>query len=130
MLSTSILVADDHDSFALALKERLCAEGYQVHTCKDAYQALAIARKEHPDLLILDVHMPAGSGFSVLDRLKSVPEIANTPVIIVTGDYSMETMLEADRHGVDLVLQKPFSTHDLLAYVRAALNDTPELHAE
>ncbi len=129
MQSASILVADDHDSFAIALKERLSAEGYLVHTCKDAYQALAIARKERPDLLILDVHMPAGSGFSVLDRLKSVPEIANTPVIIVTGDYSMETMLEADRHGIDLVLQKPFSSQDLIAYVRAALKDTPELQA-
>ena len=128
MNSRSILVADDHDAFTHAIKARLDAEGYAVHTCSDAYQALAIARKEHPDLLILDVHMPAGSGFSVLDRLRMVPEIANTPVIIITGDYSMENMLEAERHGIELVLQKPFSTQDLLAYVRAALSNA-ELHA-
>ena len=122
MTSASILVADDQAALTLAIQTRLTAEGYRVNTCGDGYQALAVARKEHPDLLILDVHMPAGSGFSVLERVRTIPEIANMPVILITGDYSMETMQGAEQHGIEYLLQKPFTTQELLAYVRAVLN--------
>ena len=67
-----ILIADDDRNLLQALTVRLDAAGYDVITTQDAYQALDFARKHRPDLLLLDINMPAGSGFSVHERIAKV----------------------------------------------------------
>jgi CheY-like chemotaxis protein len=86
-----------------------------------------LAHKEKPDLIILDVRMPAGSGVSVYENLKLSTETAMTPVIYVTA-YANDNLREkVEEMGAAGFLAKPFEADDLLALVRQALgDDTPE----
>ena len=88
MATKTILIADDDLSLLEALKIRFQSEGFEVITSQDAYQALAIAQRDHPDLLLLDVNMPAGNGFSVHERLARMERLAGTPVRVVCCEIS------------------------------------------
>lgn len=111
----TILIADDDPRFLGALRTRLVAEGFEVSTAQDAYQAIDLARRTRPDLLVLDVNMPAGNGFSVQERLKNIAGLQETPVIFVTGDCSV--MSRSTTHPGTDVLRKPFDTAELLSAV-------------
>jgi DNA-binding response OmpR family regulator len=116
-----ILIADDDQSLLEAIRVRLEAEVFEVITCQDAYQALACARRERPDLLILDVNMPAGNGFSVHERLAGIEELAGTPVVYITGEARGTVDRDAHALGAFAVLHKPLPTDALLEAVRGAL---------
>jgi DNA-binding response OmpR family regulator len=66
--ATRILVVEDDDALALALRARLVHEGYEVYITKDTISALAVARGSKPEVALLDVNLPAGSGFDVARR--------------------------------------------------------------
>ncbi|HWB20056.1 MAG TPA: response regulator [Phycisphaerales bacterium] len=119
--SRKILVADDDERLRRLLKIRLEAEGYTVILCQDAYQALEAARSQRPDLLLLDINMPAGSGFSVQERIAKMPELRNTPVIYITGSTSSETDQQAHDVGAYAIIHKPFSPARLFELIRTAL---------
>lgn len=116
-----ILLADDDHAVLSAIRIRLEAEGFEIHTARDGYQALALARTARPDLLILDINMPAGSGFSVHERLAKIDGLADTPVIFITGETADAIRHDAISHGVASVLHKPFRSDDLVEAARAAL---------
>jgi DNA-binding response OmpR family regulator len=115
-----ILIADDDTGFLRALTVRLQREGYRVLVAPDGYQALAFAVKHTPDLLILDIRMPAGDGFTVQDRKDRLPELVDVPVIYITGDKSKETQLRAEEAGATVV-HKPFDMDELLEVIRREL---------
>lgn len=116
-----ILIADDDTALLDAISLRLESIGYRTATTQDGYQALAIARKESPDLLILDINMPAGSGISVLKRIHAIDELAEVPVIFITG-YDIQS-LPSDilEHQNARLIQKPFDTGTLLATIHECL---------
>ena len=116
-----ILLADDDDALLLVMQTRLEAEGFEVVTAQDGYQALAMTLTAKPDLLVLDINMPAGSGFSVSDRLTKIAGMADTPVIFITGETPDTIRHDAIAHGVTSVLHKPFRGGELLEAVRSAL---------
>ena len=88
------------------------------------YMALDAAIKHTPDLLILDINMPAGDGFSVIDRLRKRDEVSHTvPLIIVSGESSAERRAEAHTHGAFGYLTKPFESGELVKMVRQALHE-------
>lgn len=116
-----ILLADDDPAILIAISLRLENEGYRVFTTQDGYQAVAIARRENPDLLILDIYMPAGSGLSVHERVQTIEEITSPPVIYITGQEVTQAMMDiADRQGAT-ILKKPFDHGELLATVSETL---------
>jgi DNA-binding response OmpR family regulator len=118
MSTPTILIADDDAGLLSALECRLSSTGYRVLTTQDGYQTLAIARRERPDLLILDINMPAGSGMSVLERIESIDELSNPPVIFMTGCEITDSLIhKADAHNA-VILQKPFVYGSLLATIR------------
>jgi len=121
MKNPVILIADDDSALLTAMSLRLQSEGYRVFTTQDGYQALAIARREQPDLLILDINMPAGSGISVQQRIQAIGEIITPPVIFITGNEITEPIAEEINHRNARILQKPFDTCALLATVRECL---------
>jgi DNA-binding response OmpR family regulator len=99
-----LLVEDD-----MALRDiystRFLAEGYEVITASDGEQALTVAVKEKPDLILLDIMMPKISGFDVLDILRTTPETKNCKVVIMTAlsqpaDIDKGKMLGADEYLV------------------------------
>jgi DNA-binding response OmpR family regulator len=126
MKPSKILVAEDDPALLKSLRIRLTSEGYKVFCVQDAYQAVALASSEQPDLLILDVHLPAGDGFSIETRVRKLPNMHKVPIIYVTGDRSQELRERAEGLGVGLLLTKPFNTIELLEIVRNALEQSQD----
>ena len=81
--------------------------------------------RERPDLILLDLGLPAGDGFLVLERLRKIEALAAIPVLIVTGRSDAETRKRVAALGVAPVLTKPVDTEALLAAIRAALETEP-----
>lgn len=117
----TILIADDDTALLMAIKARLEAEGYTVVAVQDGYTAIDRAAHLCPDLLILDVNMPAGNGFSVQMRMKKIEGLANTPVVYLTGSSADSIDTSAAALGAFAVIHKPFQTEELLGTVASAL---------
>jgi DNA-binding response OmpR family regulator len=117
----TILVSDDELNIRNILDFSLEAEGYRVIAAADGEEAFEMAVREKPDLIILDVMMPRGDGFSVCRQLKNDPRTADIPVILLTArsgrtDRDMGTRVRADDY-----ITKPFSPQRLVAKVQSLL---------
>jgi DNA-binding response OmpR family regulator len=84
---------------------------------------MAEARKHEPDLIILDLGLPAGDGFVLMDRFKNVPSLAAVPVIVVSGRDIRENQRQMVRSGAKAFLQKPVDNALLLAVIRQTLGE-------
>jgi signal transduction histidine kinase len=115
-----IVLAEDQDELRDFIAELLCAE-YEVHLAEDGAQALELIRLKRPDLIISDVMMPHMSGAQLCAAVKSDPQLAKTPVILLTARVGAEATLEGYAHGADDFVAKPFHPQVLLARVRAQL---------
>jgi len=113
-----ILVVEDDPALLHSMRIRLGSEGYEVLSAQDAYQAVSSAAKHRPDLLILDIHIPAGDGFSIQERVHKMPGMEGTPIIFVTGDASATLGDKALEVGARWLLRKPFNSGDLIQIVR------------
>jgi len=121
-----ILVIED-DSVARAdLEARLEANGYIVAQAADAASAMTVVNRERPDLILLDLGLPAGDGFLVLERLRKIETVAAIPVLIITGRSDPETRKRVEAMGVAPLLAKPVGTEVLLAAIRAGLEREPD----
>ena len=85
MSNKKILIVEDDADVRLGLHARLKANHYDTFFAGDALSAMAEARKHEPDLILLDLGLPAGDGFVVMDRLKAFPALAIIPIIVVSG---------------------------------------------
>lgn len=121
MSQKQILIADDDRGILTALSVRLKSYGFDVLTAMDAYQALSLAQEHAPDLVILDVRMPAGEGTSVQERMQKLTSLATTPVIYLTGDKSPETAATARELGAFDIVYKPFQEQTLLSIIDRAI---------
>ncbi len=101
-----ILLVEDDINLRDIYMARLQAEKYEIITASDGEEALAVAVKQKPDLILLDVMMPKISGFDVLDILRSTPEIKNTKVIIMTALNQESDRKRGEALGVDKYLIK------------------------
>src|ERR1700677_2740499 len=84
-MSGKILIIDDDPHLILGLTPRLRASNYTVVTAGDAIAAIAVARKEVPDLIILDLGLPGGDGFMVLERIRNLADLSGVPVIVLSA---------------------------------------------
>lgn len=116
-----ILVADDSAENREILSARLAANGYHVLTAADGEEALAVARAEQPDLILLDVMMPKVNGLDVCRRLKADASLPFMPVILVTARGDTQDIVAGLEAGADEYLTKPVDQTALLARVKAAL---------
>ena len=111
-----VLVVEDDPSVRGLLQTLLSAEGYQVATASDGLAGLVKASSQPPALVLLDLMMPDLGGVRVLEEMRDDPELAQVPVIVVTGKVdaiaSMRELL-----GEDNVFLKPFAVRELLARV-------------
>ena len=90
MPKPKILVVDDDPDLVRALRLRLRANNYEVSTASDGYAAIASAQKDRPSLIILDLGLPVGDGFVVLDRLQSSDVLSGIPVIVLSARSSSQ----------------------------------------
>lgn len=102
-----ILVVEDELQFAKIIKMRLSAEGYNVTIASDAYSGTKEIINGDPDLIILDLMMPAGGGLLILDRIKLIPSKSMIPVVILTGSHLTDSIMKkAGELGVSAVFSK------------------------
>jgi DNA-binding response OmpR family regulator len=117
-----ILVVEDDLDINNALKIRLNAAGYTVCQAEDGIQGLLFALKEQPDLLILDISLPAGDGFSIVERARLHPNMWNTPFIMITASKRPELRAQAMALGAAAFIEKPYDSSDLLGCIQDALS--------
>lgn len=127
MAAKKILIVEDDKDLLLGLQIRLEASGYVVVTSETVYDAVNTARKEMPDLIILDLGLPGGDGYKVMDRLR---ELADIPIIIFSARdpiSSKERIRQAG--GAVAFFQKPTDNEVILAAIAKALKRPGEIAA-
>jgi len=109
-----ILLVDDTETILLFLKTILTGHRFEFATARNGVEAIAAARSERPDLILLDVIMPVMDGFEACRVIKGDPELKATPVIVVTTRSEAENMDRVRAAGADDVIFKPIRKLELL----------------
>ena len=117
----TVLLIDDDNVFLLSVGVRLKSMGYTVCTAKDAASAISVVRKTSPDVIVLDVSLPAGDGFLVAERLQALISSAVTPIIFVTASEKPGLRERAMKLGAVAFLAKPFAATTLADAIETAL---------
>jgi DNA-binding response OmpR family regulator len=115
-----IMVVDDDPNIRVGLSWRLRANNYDTVNVCDGYSAIAMAQKEKPHLIILDLGLPAGDGFAVLKHLHDYPALSVIPVIVLTG-WDRDNKRRSLESGAVAFFQKPPDNAELLEVIRAKL---------
>jgi two-component system chemotaxis response regulator CheY len=118
----SILLVDDNNTVLLTLGVRLKGMGYIVYTAKDAISAVSAVRKSAPDVVVLDISLPAGDGFVVAERLQNLTGSAATPIIFITASDNPTHRERAKKLGAVGFLQKPFDATALADAIESAMS--------
>jgi DNA-binding response OmpR family regulator len=121
MEKKKILIVDDEMDILRSLNMRLKSEGYEVLLAGDGFAATQTALRDLPDLIILDIGMPAGDGHTVIQRLKSNMRTASIPVIFLTARSNEYDMEKAAEEGAAGFVTKPFNSQYLMALIHKAL---------
>jgi two-component system, OmpR family, KDP operon response regulator KdpE len=121
MARPKILVVDDDPDLVRALRLRLRANNYEVTTASDGYSAVAAAQKERPALIILDLGLPVGDGFVVLDRLQAIDSLSSIPIIVLSARDPQANEDRALKAGAAAFFQKPADNDELMNVIRVSL---------
>src|SRR5205809_6334439 len=114
-----ILVADDNATNRDILRTRLSTQGYEIIEAADGAEAIEMAAREQPDLLLLDVMMPKLDGFEVARRLRADPSLPFMPIIMVTAKADTADVVSGLQAGADEYLTKPVDQAALVARVKS-----------
>jgi len=123
MGNKKILIVDDDPDVRQGMNVRLRANHYDTFFAGDALSSMSEARKHEPDLIILDLGLPAGDGFVVMERLKAIASLAAIPVIVVSARDVRANKDRALKAGAKAFLQKPVDNAELLKVIRQALGE-------
>jgi DNA-binding response OmpR family regulator len=121
MCRKKILIVEDDPDLLVGLQLRLSANDYDVILAGNGMAGLAQMRKHKPDLMILDLGLPAGDGFSVLERMRINESLLSMPVIVFSGRDRVGNQERALKAGASSFLQKPVENTTLLAAIRLIL---------
>lgn len=116
-----ILIIEDDPDLRRGLNLRLRANNYDTAFAADAIMALNIAKKEAPDLILLDLGLPGGDGFLVLERMKNIASLACTPVIVLSARDPKANEKRALDAGAEAFFQKPVDDQELMKAIQRAL---------
>ncbi len=117
-----ILIIEDDEDVRRGLNVRLRASNYETAFASDAVMALSIAKKEAPDLILLDLGLPGGDGFVVLERMKNIGLLASTPIIVVSARDPQTNEKRALDAGAEAFFQKPVDNEQLMRAIWRALS--------
>lgn len=118
----TVLLADDDKVQTMMLSSQLRAKGYSVAAAYDATYTFMVAMKSPPDVVLLDIHMPGGTGRAVLERLKGSSRTMQIPVVVLSGIHDPNVVREVLALGAVEYLHKPVDVDVLDAALRRALN--------
>lgn len=114
----TILIIDDDPEIVEFTKKRLARSGYRVIGALDGTEGVAIAIKEKPDLILLDITMPVKDGYTVLRELKENEATRDTPVIMLTAKSGSGSVLDSQESGATDYFIKPFVWEELMRYIK------------
>jgi CheY-like chemotaxis protein len=117
-----ILVVEDNDANRVMLCRRLNARGYATGEAADGGQALDLVVKQRFDLVLCDIMMPGVDGYTVLQKMKADPDLANIPIVMISALDEMESIVRCIEMGADDYLHKPYEPVILFARVNACLD--------
>jgi DNA-binding response OmpR family regulator len=115
----SILIVDDEPTYSYALVEILRADGYKVQLVTSGDKALDVMNELSPDLLLVDIVMPAMNGKTLISELRSTSAWVDLPIIVVSARTMPEDRAAALEAGADYFLPKPFSRQELRAVIQS-----------
>jgi len=116
-----IIIVEDELDTVKVLAKRLSSKGFEVVTAADAYQGITLALKEKPDLIILDLMLPAGGGLSVLKNIRMSGRTRIIPVVVLTGIKNEDYKRQVLNEGVEAYLEKPYDPDVLISTIQNIL---------
>ncbi len=122
-----ILVADDEPHILKLVKFTLENHGFEILEAENGLAAIELAKRDKPDMIILDVMMPLMSGYDACMKLKEIPETKNIPIVILSAKTQQYEISKGMEMGADAYLNKPFTPKELLAEVEKVLKG---IHSE
>ena len=116
-----ILAVDDEPNILLSIEFILDMEGYEVHTARDGDEALEVAGRVRPDLVLLDINMPRKDGYEVCRILRGLEDMAGIKVIMLTAKGQTLERKKGLEVGADEYVTKPFSADELLSAIKTCI---------
>jgi len=120
MASPTILICDDEPTLRELMRVSL-GDGYSFAEAADVAEAIELAESVRPDLVLLDVMMPGGTGLAVLEHLRTIPALQETPVVVISAFTAEKDHLAAYDAGANGFLKKPFDPDELESLVEELL---------
>jgi two-component system OmpR family response regulator len=121
-----VLVVEDDLELMKALSIRIRWLGHDVVQAMDGYQAVNVALKEQPNVVLLDIGLPAGDGLTVMSRFAALPTLMSTPVVVLSGRDPATIEAAVRESGAVAFLRKPVDNGDLDAALHAAINGSAD----
>jgi DNA-binding response OmpR family regulator len=116
-----ILIVEDDKTIALALTVRLKAKGHEVFVAQDAFAGLSLASTKKPDMVLLDIGMPAGGGFGLAEKMQNLAATVGIPFIFLTASKDPQYRKRAEALGAAAYVEKPYDADELLATIDRVL---------
>ena len=126
-MEPTVLMIEDDTEGARLMKLTLGPRGYRVLVASDGLQGLEMAHANPPDLILLDLLLPGMDGLEILSRLRTDPQTADVPVVIISSRDRPTNQHTAAEIGADAYLIKPYGLAELLALLRSLLSERSEL---
>ena len=120
-MTKRILVVEDTDDNRRIIRDLLTASGYDLIEATDGAEGVALAQKERPDLVLMDIQLPEIDGYEATRQIRAIPELAKVPILAVTSYALSGDDAKARAAGCDDYVAKPFSPRQLLAKIRQYL---------
>ena len=125
-MSTKILVVDDSPTALRLTRDALAEKGFEALTAVDGDDALEVANREHPDLVVLDIVLPKKNGFQVCRKLKTDPATSAMKVILLSSKKEEHDRQWGLRQGADSYVTKPYDLDELVADIERFLGEAKE----
>lgn len=116
-----VVIVEDEPNIVLSLEILLERAGYETATAADGEESLALIRRLHPDVVLLDIMLPKRNGYEVCQALKADPDLRRIPVIMLTAKGQEVEILKGLELGASAYIAKPFGNAEILEAIRAAL---------
>jgi len=118
-----VLIVEDDADIARLIGLKLKQQGLKPGFAADAVTAVTIARKEDPDLLVIDIGLPGGGGLLIMERMRAIPNLAMKPVMVISAREPIEGERQAREVGATAFFPKPLDLDALVEEVRAQLGE-------
>ena len=120
-MASTILIIEDDSAVRSALQAWLTKVGYDVVSASDGASALKVAQQRWPHLIVVDLGLPGGDGFMVIERIRRVARLRGVPIVVLTGRSSEENRERAKKAGAVAFLSKPPDSEELLRVIAEAM---------